>query len=192
MKPSIITSYILLALFIIFSFVQGNMEFIIYAGVLIPFVILIHKTDAVFNYRKCALWGFDIWMLLHLLGGMASWHGVRFYDYMIINIVGDPYNVLKYDQVVHFYCFAVFAVLMGSVVSKIIKKDAHKFTVAVIAVLATMGVGALNEVIEFMPVVLFNSPGPGGYINTAIDLVMNMLGAIFGTWLYMRKKGKKK
>jgi uncharacterized membrane protein YjdF len=188
MKRSLIVSYVLLALFCLFALITWNTEFLIYAAVLIPFVILIHKGDAVFKFKSLGLWGFNVWMLLHLLGGMAEWNGVRFYDYILLPVVGEPYLILKYDQVVHFFCFAVFAILMGSVISKAVSKKANVWLVAFIIIFATMGVGALNEVIEFMPVVFLNSPGPGGYINTAIDLCANMVGAIFGTWFYLRKR----
>ena len=44
-----------------------------------------------------------------------------------------------------------------------------------------MGFGALNEVVEFAAVAFFGQTGVGGYWNTALDLVFNMLGAIVAT-----------
>jgi putative membrane protein len=40
-----------------------------------------------------------------------------------------------------------------------------------------MGLGALNEIVEFAAVVASPSTGVGGYYNTALDLVFNGLGA---------------
>jgi len=178
---SIIASYVLLIAFIVLSVLLWNTEFIIYAGILIPLVILLHKTYDRFSYHPVALWGFCVWMLLHLIGGLASWNGIRMYDYMLVPLIGEPYFILKYDQFVHFYCYVVIALLLSSVVAHVVKNKASRVTVAVITILAATGVGAVNEIIEFVPVVLLNSPEPGGYTNTAIDLVMNFLGSIGGT-----------
>lgn len=41
-----------------------------------------------------------------------------------------------------------------------------------------MGFGALNEIIEFMTVLVVPDNGVGGYYNTAIDLCANALGAL--------------
>lgn len=40
---------------------------------------------------------------------------------------------------------------------------------------------AVNEIIEFAAVVLFQADGVGGYHNTCIDLVANLLGAMVST-----------
>lgn len=44
--------------------------------------------------------------------------------------------------------------------------------------LAGMGLGALNEVIEFIITLLVPENNVGGYVNTALDLVYNMVGAV--------------
>jgi uncharacterized membrane protein YjdF len=55
-------------------------------------------------------------------------------------------------------------------------------------VLAASSLGAVNEIIEFLAVILLGSEGVGGYTNTAIDLVANLLGAIVGTvYMYRRQ-----
>ncbi len=41
-----------------------------------------------------------------------------------------------------------------------------------------MGLGAVNEIIEFIAVVVFPNTNVGGYVNTALDLVFNAAGAI--------------
>ena len=69
-------------------------------------------------------------------------------------------------------------------VQKIASKDASGAVVCVVTILAASSIGALNEIIEFLAVVALGTDGVGGYTNTAIDLVANLLGAIVGT-LYM-------
>jgi hypothetical protein len=44
-----------------------------------------------------------------------------------------------------------------------------------------MGLGALNEIIEFSAVMLVPNTNVGGYYNTALDLAFNGLGAVTAT-----------
>ena len=57
----------------------------------------------------------------------------------------------------------------------------------VVNVLAASSIGALNEIVEFLAVILLGSEGVGDYTNTAIDLVANLIGAIVGT-LFMHAR----
>ena len=41
-----------------------------------------------------------------------------------------------------------------------------------------MGLGATNEIIEFSAVLMVPDTNVGGYINTALDLCFNALGAV--------------
>ena len=41
-----------------------------------------------------------------------------------------------------------------------------------------MGLGAMNEVIEFVGTLIFPNTNVGGYVNTGWDLVCNMTGCI--------------
>ena len=52
-----------------------------------------------------------------------------------------------------------------------------------LAAAAGMGFGALNEVVEFVVTLLVPDNNVGGYFNTAMDLVFNMLGAILAAVL---------
>lgn len=184
MKKPLLFSALLVAVFLGLAIFQQNYEFLLYAGVLLILVYILHATDDLFGYKKIALWGFAIWVLLHLLGGFASINGVRLYDYMLINLVGEPYNILKYDQFVHLFCYGVMGMLIASVVDHIASADANHWALGVIAVLAATGIGGLNEIIEFSTVILFETNGVGGYTNTALDLVTNLIGAIIGVLLF--------
>ena len=181
------SSFFLAGLLAVLTVVFQNYEFLIYAITVMVLVVILYRTDKHFGFSRLGLWLFNVWLVLHTLGGLASLDGVRFYDLMLLELVGEPYHVLKYDQFVHFYCYVVIAMLMWSAVQKIARPDANGLTIGVINVLAASSVGALNEVIEFLAVILLGSEGVGGYTNTAIDLVANLLGAIVGT-LYMARQ----
>lgn len=139
-----------------------------------------------FNYSKLTLWGFAVWALLHMLGGSASINGTRLYDVMLVNIIAEPFNILKYDQFVHFYCYVVIAMIVFETLKNYFKS--LNLTAYIFIVLASIGIGSLNEVIEFAAVVFLGNTGVGDYYNTALDLVFNLLGAIIGVFISVRKK----
>ena len=177
-KREIIVSWLILSLFVIAALFKKNIEFLFYSTSLVILIILVMLTDKKFHYSQMALWGLNSWLALHLLGGMASINGTRLYDYVLINIVGEPYNILKFDQVIHTYCYFIAAFFVYSIVKSFAKEDSNWGIVAFIVVVSSIGIGGVNEIIEFAAVVLFNSSGVGGYHNTAIDLVANTLGAL--------------
>lgn len=186
-KLPILSGYCLWLLFTIFGLLQRNGEFLIYSSTIIVLMIIIHKTDSIFNFSKLGLWGFNAWLGLHIIGGFASIGGTRMYDFVLLNIIGDPYNIFKYDQFVHIFCYVVMGLLMHDVVVKYAKKNASKLAISVIAILAATGIGGLNEIIEFSAVVFMESNGVGGYFNTALDLVANLLGAIISSVYWIKK-----
>ena len=85
--------------------------------------------------------------------------------------------MLKFDQVVHFYGFAVVAWLLWHILQFHFESLRGTASIYVYSALGSMGLGAANEVIEFAAVLLFTETNVGGYFNTALDLVFNFLGA---------------
>ena len=86
--------------------------------------------------------------------------------------------MLKYDQIVHFYGFAVTAWLLWYLLASLFPAMRGSRSIVVFAALASMGLGAANEIVEFTAVMLIPNTNVGGYFNTALDLVFNALGAI--------------
>ena len=56
---------------------------------------------------------------------------------------------------------------------------------SVVVVMAGLGVGALNEIVEFAATVVMPETGVGGYINTSLDLVADLIGAL-AALIYIR------
>jgi len=164
--------------FTVYFLARRNFEFLVYAVSLSLLVFIIEKTDRIFRYGKAAKAGFTVWLLLHLLGGTLYLKGVRLYDMMLIPIAGEPYNILRYDQVIHAFCYFVMTFFLDAVVMYLGRRDAPKFTLGLITGLAALGLSAVNEIIEFGAVVFFHSSGVGGYYNNALDLVFNLLGIL--------------
>ena len=174
--------YLFLVVLLIYMIPNGNYEFIGYALVIGLLFYLLSYSDRFYKYSLVGIWLFAIWAAMHLLGGILYFGRTRLYDIMLINILGEPFNLLKYDQFVHAYCYFAIAILMYYPLKKYMKTKS-KTPLIVFAILAAIGVGLLNEVIEFGMVVFADAADAvGGYYNTAMDLVFNLIGAIVGAF----------
>lgn len=183
-----LSTIVLLAATIYFVSKQ-NYEFLVYSGTLIFLILLIYFTDKKFHYNAAAKWGFFIWMALHMAGGSVYIGATRLYDFILIPLVGEPYLILKYDQFVHFFCYVVITLLTFTVLKTITKKDYNKVTFMIILILAGSSIGAINEMIEFSTVVMFNArEAVGGYENTLIDICSNFLGALVAAFYLLFRK----
>jgi len=114
-----------------------------------------------------------------MAGGGIYIKGTRLYEIMLIDLVGAPYYIFKYDQFVHMFGFGVATLAMYYLIEPYLKFDHKKWVaLSIILIMAGLGVGALNEIIEFFASVMLSRTGVGGYENTALDLVFNLVGAI--------------
>lgn len=189
-RPVYIIHTIALVFYTIFFISQGNFEFLAYIAVIVIVMAAILLTNHKLNYPVKLLWGLTIWSILHMSGGGLYINGIRLYDFMVLNLVGAPYHILKMDQIIHAYGFAVATLLMFYLLRPHLGKKITKWgAISVVIILAGMGAGALNEVIEFATTVLFASSGVGGYVNTALDLVFNLVGSV-GAMIYIAKTEK--
>jgi len=188
-------SAIILGIFTVFFIFRGNFEFLVYAATLFPLMWVIAKTDRFFDYLPVAKWGFAVWMLSHMAGGSLHIGGTRLYDIIIVNLIGSPYSILKYDQLVHVFCYFVITLFIYSIVVKMArpaKTKGDRFLIIFIAFAASMGVSALNEIVEFIAVAFFNSTGVGDYYNNALDLVFNAIGAVIALFFMERRNNNNK
>jgi hypothetical protein len=97
----------------------------------------------------------------------------------------EPGGWLKYDQAVHAFGFGVATWLCWQGLCGALRgRSAMEATQAlqptlglmVIVAAAGMGLGALNEVVEFVATRIAET-NVGGYVNTGWDLVYNAVGA---------------
>jgi hypothetical protein len=159
--------------------VDGNVEFVGYIATLLFFVGLIAATQKLARFPAWILWGLSIWGLAHMAGGGITVGGAVLYACVLVPIVGDgELTVLKYDQLVHFYGFGVTAIVLWHVLRRNFPTLDGTRTIFAFAILGSMGLGALNEIIEFAAVVSLPDTNVGGYYNTGLDLVFNTAGAI--------------
>jgi hypothetical protein len=169
---------------------RKNYEFIIYVGVIALFLVLVGITFFRVAYSTITLIGLTIWSLMHMAGGGIFINSVRLYDIILIPL-SQTYPILRYDQVVHLFGFAAATLVMFDLLRPLLKEDLQHFVaLSVVVIMAGLGVGAFNEIVEALVAATLPQSGVGGYVNTALDLISDFLGAIlafvFIKWQYLR------
>jgi putative membrane protein len=163
-----------------------NTEFIGYVGVIVIIFGLLYGTLDKTRMPTYILAGLSLWGLMHMMGGsvqtedgvLYAWRIYPFYD------GGGEFYILKFDQFVHGYLYAIVAVLFLHLLRHYFCNHHSQILVAFIALCAAMGVSALNELIEFIAVLTVPDNGVGGYFNLALDMVFNFAGALLGVIAY--------
>lgn len=157
----------------------SNFEFLWYIAVLLFFFALIALTQRRAQFGYMLLWALSAWGLLHMAGGGVVVAGDVLYRLPLLHLIGEGESlILKFDQAVHFYGFAVATYVVYHLLKPYLNERTNWSVVYAILVAAGIGLGAVNEIIEFAAFVAFAETGVGGYINTSLDLVFNTLGAI--------------
>lgn len=159
---------------------NSNIEFIGYVGVIVFIFALLYGTLDKTQMPTSILAGISIWGLLHMLGGsvqtadgvLYAWKMYPFFD------GGGEFYILKFDQFVHAYLYAVIALLFLHLLRHYFGNRHSQILVAFIAIMAALGVSAVNEMIEFIAVLTVPDNGVGGYFNTVLDIVFNFSGAL--------------
>ncbi len=180
----IVVNALTLLLAFVAALQSGNREFVFYIAVmvvLIALVLLIHQRV---GFSPALLRCLTAWAVLHMAGGLVPVPG----GFPILGEQRVLYSLwivpgrLKYDQVVHAFGFGVttWAFWQGMSAS-----SGAKPTVGAvfIAACASLGCGALNEVVEFAATKLLPNTNVGGYDNTGWDLVSNTVGATIAALL---------
>jgi len=189
--PVLIVNALLLAVFLVVFLSRQNYEFVIYIGVIVFFFLLILFTNKRVSYPNDVLWGLTAWSFLHMSGGGFFIGGVRLYELLLVPI-SETYNIFRYDQFVHIIGFAVATLMMFHLLKPLLRSDLKGWvSLSIIVVMAGLGVGALNEIIEFTATVITPETGVGGYINTSMDLVADLVGAVVAMGIvFIRERGK--
>lgn len=177
-RPVLIVNLIALAIFAAVYATMANYEFLTYIGVIVCIFVVLVLTNARVRYPADLLWGLTLWSLLHMLGGCVPIGEERLYELILIP-VSEKYGVFRYDQFVHIIGFGVATLMMYHLLRPLLKPDVRRgWSFSILIVMAGLGVGALNEVIEFLITVVCPETGVGGYLNTSLDLVADLIGAL--------------
>jgi hypothetical protein len=163
---------------------RGNFEFVIYVATMLGLIALVGYNLRLADMPLAMLWALTFWGLAHMAGGSVPVDGSVLYNWQIIPMTGTgEMRLLKYDQVVHAYGFGVTAWVLWHLLVRHYPTSRHSWTAYVFPALAAMGLGSVNEIIEFTAVLLVPDTNVGGYYNTALDLVFNASGAVIAMGL---------
>jgi uncharacterized membrane protein YjdF len=187
-------SFVLLYLLIAIGFaaVAQNWEFVFYIAIVMLLGALVTAVDRRVSFRQGILWGLAIWGLLHMLGGLLRlpeglpFNGDKNVLYSLWLIPG----YLKFDHIVHAFGFFVATWVCWEALRSGIDRRTPTAGLLMLCALAGMGLGALNEIIEFIAVLLIPDTNVGGYENTGWDLVSNFVGAVLAAFTIKWIDGK--
>lgn len=152
---------------------RSNHEFVMYIGVMVVLGAAAWALHRRVRLHPLSLWGLSLWGLAHMLGGL----------WRVSESTGVLYNLrfwedgLKYDQAVHAYGFALSTWLCWQALRPALATPGPTFGLSVLCALGGMGLGAVNEIVEFIAVLTIPDTNVGGYVNTGWDLVSNAAGA---------------
>jgi uncharacterized membrane protein YjdF len=166
------------------AWVNRNQEFLFYLAImviLIAAVLVVHTRVILSNG---VLWGLSVWGILHMAGGLLpiplGW-SIEGESRVLYNWWLIP-RYLKYDHLVHAYGFGVTTFVCWEGLTELLKSHSDPprkprgFGSLILCGAASLGFGALNEVVEFVATLSIPETNVGGYENTGWDLVANLVG----------------
>jgi uncharacterized membrane protein YjdF len=175
----VIFSGVYLAAAAVAVILTGNKEFAFY---LIPLTVIIAGTlwlDRRIRFSSIVLWCLSIWAAMHLAGGLvplpAGWpyNG----DVAVLYSAWIIPDVLKFDNIVHAFGFGTTAVAALQAMRPVEQRKLHPtLGQMTAAILVACGLGSVNEIVEFAATIIAPKTNVGGYFNTALDLVANLVG----------------
>jgi hypothetical protein len=126
----------------------------------------------------------QIGILAHFAGAFFPIEGGRLYDAHILG--------MRYDKYVHGFNALTGAALLSHVFER---RRARVPLRGFIILSATLGVGAVIEMLEYMVMITVPNSGVGNYDNNMQDLVSNFIGAavfVFGSMAWAKMQAKTK
>ncbi len=163
-----------------------NLEFVIYVGVIVAIFIGVFSTVNRTKFPVWMLWLLSFWGLMHVAGGAVQTVDGVLFAYRIYPFLdnGGDFFILKYDQVVHGYLYALVALMSYHTLRVPLRVTGQTFLVALAAALISLGISGLNEIMEFLIAVTVERNGVGGYENAMLDLIFNWSGAAIAVIAY--------
>ena len=164
------------------AFRRGNSEFLFYGLVMVALIAIVVVADSRVRFAMGVLWALSFWGFLHMAGGNVAIpemaprpEGTAPVLYNRWIIVG----MLKYDQLTHAYGFGVATIACWQGLETAVNKRLLMSPgLAILVVAMGMGLGAMNEVVEFIATLTMPETNVGGYMNTGYDLISNLVGSV--------------
>jgi len=169
---------------------SANWEFVLYILVLLvlgSILLYIHRRVVL---SDGALWALSIWGMLHMAGGLVpvpEGVAVDGAQRVLYSLWLIP-DFLKYDQVIHAYGIGIASWVSWQVLRPLLRDALPRTGILALCVFCGLGLGALNEMVEFIATLIFSETNVGGYKNTGWDLVFNAIGALTGAAFIWRHR----
>ncbi len=180
--PILLFNIVYISVFASMAASGRNYEFLLYAGVVIVLAAWILYKQRTVRFHRTVLWGLSLWGFLHMAGGNVSAGPDVLYSVQLIPVV------LRYDQFVHGFGFGVATLVCHHLLKPYLRAEGNRIrALAMLTVLMGVGIGAVNEIVEFIAVKTVPETHVGGYDNTLWDLIFNLIGAVLAVaWLVYR------
>ncbi|MBA2729233.1 MAG: DUF2238 domain-containing protein [Euzebyaceae bacterium] len=156
---------------LVYGAAAGAFQTIFYAVFVGGAALLVAQLYGKARFGPVVLWGLALWGLAHMAGGLVAIGGTVIYEH---SLVGGEF---RFDKIVHFFGFGFATLAAYELVRRTVGQNAPARSVAITAAFVGLGVGAVNETIEFLITLLPGDSNVGGFSNTGWDLVANALGA---------------
>ena len=163
-----------------YGITTGNPQTVFYAVFIAIGVFVVARLYLRHGLSRLVLWGLALWGFMHMVGGLIELDGKVLYEHSL------GAAQLRFDKFVHFFGFGFAALAAYELLRTTFGRDEPARMVAVVAFLIGLGIGAINETIEFAIALLPGESNVGGFSNTGWDLVANAAGsasaALFAVW----------
>lgn len=178
--------------FTVWFLMQGNTEFLWYVLVMVGLLVFVGHSLSYSRLPNTLLVLLSIWGFMHMAGGGLVVGDHVLYRQVLIPFFdgGGDFVIFKFDQLVHMYGFGVAAAMVHWLLRT--RAPSMRFIWrGLIAALTAMGLGVVNEIVEFAAFLALSETGIGGFYNLELDLVFNTVGAaiaVIGLEIHLRLK----
>jgi len=182
--PVLVVNLVYVPAFTVIALRNLNFEFVLYVGVILIIAAWVVWKQRSVRFDLPILWGLTIWGLLHMAGGNIRAGDDILYGLQLIPVV------LRYDQLVHAFGFGTATLVCYHLLKPYLRDSIDRWrTLSILIVLMGSGLGAMNEIIEFIAVKTLPETNVGGYDNTLWDLIFNLIGGLLAVaWLTVRRR----
>ena len=175
-----------LAVFLAVGVAIGSDVAVPYVVLIGALIVIVCRLEIRYRLGPAVLWGLSVWGLGHLAGGIIPLDG----DRTLYNAV-LPIELFHFDRLVHAFGFGFATLACGQVLRRWLPGEVIPPPAGVLVVLAGLGVGAVNEILEFAATLTLPDTNVGGYVNTGWDLVFDLAGGIVAAvWLVRASAGQ--
>jgi hypothetical protein len=158
--------------------VPGTLDYVLTVAGLVTLLVTL-RTKPLPAPLACAA---AVSAVVHLAGGL-----VRVGDDVLYN-ASPGLELLRYDHVGHAVGIFVGALLLWEVLVRDAFVVSGRGSLVAVTTLAALGLGAVNEAVEFVASLGHGGSHIGGYTNTGWDLVTNTCaGVLAGVVLHRRR-----